>query len=244
MKQVSQSNELDEIFPRNTLIQVVCELRFPAIIDLIERLPESFQNELRTHFPHYNRNWVLEFEPGAVDATREPRYDFLSRDKLWTVSLKPTAISLQTKSYSDFSEFKAKLEVMINAAKSNFELLFFTRVGLRFINKLPVKDEQRDWGHWVNPQLLAPLQLEEFTDTDRFWQEISGSRDGGTSYFLRHGLGVSDDTGYIIDIDISSEDVEIDDALGQVIKSRAIAKRIFLASISEKTLGWLRMTQA
>lgn len=240
MKKELAEAEADEIFPRNNLAQVVCELRFPVILDLMESLPHGFQKDLRNSFPHYNRNWVLEFEPGAVDATREPRYEFLTRDKQWKVSLRPTAISLETLNYQSFSEFQGSLEAMFDAAKTNLDLLFFTRVGLRYINKIPAVDDSTDWTHWINPRLLAPLQLEQFGSPSRFWQELNGTVHNATSYYLRHGYGVSDRAEYIIDIDISLEGVEINSALDEITKFRSIAKRIFVASITEHTLAWLR----
>ena len=230
----------DEVFPGNALSQVVCELRFPIVIDLIDGLPPQLQKELRTHFPHYNRSWVLEFEPGAVDATREPRYEFLSRDKDWKVSLKPTAISLETSNYISFNDFRNKLEAVVAVATSRLPLLFFTRIGLRYINSFPLSDDAKGPDYWVDPKLLAPLQLTELSAANRFWQEISGVHEAGGSYFLRHGYGILDNIGYILDIDVSMEGVEIDAAISQVERFKAIAKRIFLDSVSDNALKWLR----
>jgi len=231
---------LEEVFPSNALSQVVCELRFPIVIDLIESLPLEFQKTVRPLFPHYNRNWVLEFEPGAVDATREPRYEFWSRDQTWKVSLKPTAISLEATGYTSFDEFKERLSAVIEAATSSLDLLFFTRVGLRYINNFPLPNESQAHQTWVNPRLLAPLQLEELSGANRFWQEISGDHEAGCTYFLRHGYGISEGFGYILDIDISLEGVEITSAIPEVTRFREVAKRIFLDSISEHALKWMR----
>lgn len=230
----------DEVFPGNALSQVVCELRFPIVIDLVDGLPREFQKEVRSHFPHYNRSWVLEFEPGAVDATREPRYEFLSRDKDWKVSLKPTAISLETSNYTSFNDFEKRLVAVVTAAASRLPLLFFTRIGLRYINSFPLLSESNSPDYWVNANLLAPLQLAELSGANRFWQEISGIHEAGGSYFLRHGFGVIDNLGYILDIDVSMEGVETDAAVSQVKHFKAIAKRIFLDSVSENALKWLR----
>lgn len=232
--------KLEEVFPNNALSQVVCELRFPIVIDLIESQPLSFQKEVRRIFPHYNRNWVLEFEPGAVDATREPLYEFESRDQAWKVSLKPTAISLEASDYKSFDEFEERLSAVLGAATSSLDLLFFTRVGLRYINHFPLSGESQVHQEWVRPQLLAPLQLVELHKVNRFWQEVRGTHETGSTYLLRHGCGISDDIDYTIDIDISLSGVETANAILEIRKFKEIAKRIFLDSISDYALNWLR----
>jgi uncharacterized protein (TIGR04255 family) len=142
--------------------------------------------------------------------------------------------------YTCFNEFKERLSAVIEAATSSLDLLFFTRIGLRYINNFPLSSENQSQQSWVNPQLLAPLQLEELSGANRFWQEISGENEAGCAYFLRHGYGISEGIGYILDIDISLDGIEIGRAIPEVTRFREIAKRIFLDSISDYALQWLR----
>ena len=44
------------VFRRNTLAEVICQLRFPPILEIAAKDPAAFQEQIRAEYPLYQRN--------------------------------------------------------------------------------------------------------------------------------------------------------------------------------------------
>lgn len=44
------------MYENNQLLEVICQLRFPAILSINETLPAAFQEDIRSEFPQFSVN--------------------------------------------------------------------------------------------------------------------------------------------------------------------------------------------
>ena len=139
--------------PRNPIHTAVCELRFPTLVELEERGPAIAQRRLRKIYPHFEPGSAVQIGPGS-DFHREKRFVFKSKLRDSSVSLRASAIALETDACGRFEEFARRLREVLDVTSSLIDSDFFTRVGLRYINMLPTGGSP---GGWINPMLIAPL---------------------------------------------------------------------------------------
>jgi len=189
-------------FEQNFITTAVCELRFPTLLELESRVPEDFQRALRKDYPHYEKGQsaLLGLRLSTVQ-----HHQFRSKDKHWTVVMHAFGLSLTSERYTNFEEFFSRFERLLKPAAKVLDTDFFTRLGLRYVNHLPVALGALDG--WVNPALIQPLVLGNFGDVDRCWQEVRG-RARDSSFSLRHGLGDAENGApgkYVIDLDFYAE---------------------------------------
>jgi uncharacterized protein (TIGR04255 family) len=156
-------------YKRNSLIQVVCQLRFPRIL-LIEKQPTEFQERIRQQFPLFQvsveQQQQFSVEIGADDMKPLPRilqsepinnYRFTSDNQRWHVNLTSTFLSLSTSQYSRWEDFKNKFKEPINALISVYNPPFFERIGLRYVNAFKRSDLNLMDVDWV--ELIQPFAL-------------------------------------------------------------------------------------
>lgn len=197
-------------YAKNFIKTAVCEFRFPALLELEAKPPHAFQKLIRKAYPTYEPQ-VVEMGLGE-ESLRENRYLFRSADKNWTVSVKSFAISLETSKYVDFEDFYARLMIVLRSAEPLIDADFFTRIGLRFINKVPIADGDSE--EWINSELLAPMQNKVLGDLSKYGCVLAGSLKNG-NYVLRHGMGSDESPNtkgakseYNLDFDYFCENVE------------------------------------
>ncbi len=205
-------------FSKNLIQLATCELRFPILLEFESKPPIKLQSSLRKEYPRYDKNVSMTLRPGSKDPVEEIRHFFRSKKKNWTVSFRPFSIALETDTYTNFEEFKGRLLDVVKAAEETMDSDFLTRIGLRYINEIPV--EQTDLEDWVNKELVSPLTSGHFGEVDRIFQEVRGRYSDGL-FSLRHGYpgdGQGDKNRYIIDLDFYKEDIEVKD-VGETLGS-------------------------
>lgn len=204
-------------YKRNFLRQVVCELRFPTLMELGEpRPPTSLVAALRKEYPHLElANEVTLAVGGGVPGSNNAHV-FRSTKLNWTVSIKQSALSIDTTTYSNYAHMKERVLRVVEAASKIIDTDFFTRIGLRYINVIdsgtnPAND-------WVNPDLVAPLSSGYFNGVQEYAGKIQlTAPDGGC--LLQHGirlkqphLGEVVSPEYLLDIDAFRNEVAVSDS--------------------------------
>jgi uncharacterized protein (TIGR04255 family) len=202
-------------YERNLIDIAVCELRFPTLLELERKAPEKLQKILRKKYPYFETHERAEFN-SSENLPGHYRYLFRSKSQNWTVSIHSNGISLETSAYTDFEDFYEKLSDIVETSKDLIDSDFFTRVGLRYVNTVPIEDGEIEG--WLNPSLIANLIPKPFGSIDKFVSEIRGHTHIG-HYAFRHGIKSIEDyeiKAYFLDYDYFSEDIEYDDAVSLV----------------------------
>lgn len=164
------------VYKKNTLQNVICQLRFPPILRIDSEIPSQFQERIKDIFPFYKEKTEviqqelssLSLAPTEVNqmmmkSSNRKNHEFLSDDEMLKVNLTRTFIALSTSQYTRWEEFLNILGKIINALFEIYSPSFVTRIGLRYVNifdrtLLELKDA--DWNELLNPYLLGLLSSE------------------------------------------------------------------------------------
>ncbi len=134
------------LFGKNPLEEVVCQLRFPPIlrVDAESAGLASFQERVRQRFPLYRRTVMplpmgLNIPPQFLQAMAggsAGAHEFVSADEVWQLSLTRDFLALTTRRYTEWSDFKARLQDPVEALCDVFSPTFFQRIGLRYRDRI------------------------------------------------------------------------------------------------------------
>ncbi len=118
--------------PNSPLVEVVYEVKFPGDFALIDGLAR-IQNELRVEFP---KLLVPNAAPGEAPSLQH--YRFASADLQNTVGVALNSIIVSTKCYTVFPAFESLVTRVLEIIHGVHEPPEFRRLGLRFVNLLPL----------------------------------------------------------------------------------------------------------
>lgn len=119
--------------PQNQLDRVICQIRFPAILEIDKKIDE-YQKELRNEYPLYVASPSLQFN--LANAPLPINHTFQTDDGTWSIGISVAALSVTTTRYSDWNEFKHRFESALRATTALFDIKRCTRLGLRYINAI------------------------------------------------------------------------------------------------------------
>ncbi len=138
-------------FGKNPLEEVICQLKFPAILRIGTEPPSVFQDHIRKQYPVVRERTSADLDtlltgiPAAVaqaivarfpQGLAAPTYDFVSADSNWTVTLTRESIALTSNKYETWDEFTTNFRAPLSALLSVYEPAYYTRLGLRYRNRI------------------------------------------------------------------------------------------------------------
>lgn len=166
-------NTLADLFPlpkvdrielrRAPLALAVCQVQFPIVMSVAETAYLApFQRAIQAKYPiaspviasPVNAGVQIQLSVGDV-ATAPNAWQFSDQEGMWQIVLAPTSLSIETRGYTDFGEFLARLRQALDALSQHIRPVAATRIGLRYINELRAVDP--DWQDIVSPPMLGPL---------------------------------------------------------------------------------------
>ncbi len=243
------------IYSKNPLEEVICQVRFPPILRIDTELPAAFQDALRSHYPLYEektqKTSMPEIPPAVANLfpagwpVGQPQRVFLfaSTDNRWVVTLARDAISLTTKRYETWDEFREHLQKLLGILVQKYGPPFYSRVGLRYQNVIRPWQLELDkvlWGELLQPHIsgeLACTELEDDIESVVRQLGISLSEKNG-HVLIKHGLALDTDEKkqcFLIDCDyFRSERTETTDAIEVLNYFNGQAGRLFRWCITER----------
>ncbi len=224
------------IFDKNPLEEVICQLKFPTILEIGAQRPAKFQNEIRDDYPLFEVEqpaFPKELEqlvstlpiPKPTDAVT---YKFISADGKSLISLGSEFVAFKENKYTTWQRFSKELERAQRALEEIYKPAFYTRVGLRYrdiIDRVKLGIENEPWEELLNPSLLGLLgsqdnvgshveQIE--TEASLRIEEVKGGR-----ATIRHGIGkrVKDNSEvYLIDTDFYTTERSIGKDVPEILQ--------------------------
>ena len=210
-----------EVYKKNPLELVICQLRFPTILAISSEEPATFQDLIREEYPIYKRENGELIVPkdipkeltmifSQISFPRIPEatvHKFLNEDESKYISLKSDFLAYRDDKYKNWDDFKESLM----AAKSHFEKIykpaFYSRVGLRYqdvINKKILGLEGEPWDKLLNKSILGFLgennikdSIKELNNNTLF--KVDDVKDGYVR--VNHGLIETNDGQQVYRID-------------------------------------------
>lgn len=241
-------------YAKPQLLEVICQLRFPAILSIGAKEPADFQELIRGAFPRYSRN-VETLPPKVVGQAGNMKleeqnpvtnYQFLSADGRWKVNLTNTFIALATPVYPSWEEFARKLDEVLAHFIKVYQPAYFERIGLRYINAFSRKAlglEDTPFSELIQPGYLGLMGEEDVDERafTRVTQEAELNLPGGCRLKLHCGPGMvkrnnveDKEVRFILDNDIfMSGKVEIRHCAGALNTVHTHADRVFRGAITD-----------
>ncbi len=218
------------VYKNNPLIQVIIQIMFPTIIELNTEDPITFRNLIKVDFPYYklnldnqqeivfNPNDNNEMVPSVKNNNTVRNHTFVSKDGSYMVNLTNSFISLSTVAYEHWEKFSEKLTSILNIFNKIYDVPFYERIGLRYIDAYS-KDllnlTEYNWNQLINSPWIGAMifdrdddsYLNSSIDTEFKLNETSTAK-------IHAGLGTVNNTqkAFIIDSDfITISSIPFDD---------------------------------
>jgi len=167
------------VFQKNPLAEVICQLRFPPILEIAATEPAAFQNAIRERYPLYGKpvpEPALSNLPSNVAKlvaqlglpfAVQGSHVFSTEDEAESVTLTNEFIALSTKQYVRWEDFIENIASIKQHLESVYRPAFYSRLGLRYQDVIDREELGLTgvlWQDLIQPQLLAFLGTNEVKD--------------------------------------------------------------------------------
>lgn len=241
------------IYKRNPLSEVICQLRFPPILKIVQEKPADFQDLIRADYPYFESsqpsipdNLTQLSEMIGLPLDDDKVYVFESEDREWKLTLTKDAISLVAENYERYEDFKSRFQYAIKKFEEIYKPSFYIRIGLRYQDLIIRSDldlEDTDWQALISENLAPELYNPELSKSLKgFMKNLRFEIEKGF-ITLRHGTvnvtkdGVQqNELSYLIDADFYTEQkVKSNDEIWENIDDfNRMAGKLFRYSITQK----------
>ena len=253
------------VYGENPLVEVICQLKFPPILDISKAVPADFQKKVRKLYPLYEEDTEpsLPELPSHIpqealklaaqflqDGSRTHR--FLTDDGLRVIALTKDFVAVTDRAYLTWEKFRKDIDLVMEAVEEVYEPAFYSRVGLRYRNVIDREQlglQREPWDALLSKELIGSLMsAKKLRDNVRHVLTVAViSIDEVTGGFvrLRHGLVNRPQEGegqmYVIDADFYSEEREATkNVVATVDRFNGLAGQLFRWAIKKRLHEALR----
>ena len=244
------------IYEINPLVEVICQVRFPAILRIDSELPAGFQDRVRDAYPIFaesggQQQIKLNLQPpladllggaGPISLRGRTNYEFVSADRFWKVVLTRESLALACSKYRRWEEFKRQFHIAFSVFLDLYSPQFFTRVGLRYQdviqrNALGLNDVE--WKELLQPHIAGELSSQDVANhiTQSVNQTTIALDENHGQVLINHGLATSQENEqcYLIDSDFSTNQrTETNEVLNRLDYYNHCARRLFRWCITDR----------
>ncbi len=166
-----------EVFPRNVLKEVICQLRFPPILRIKTQAPSEFQELIRGRYPLYEEESPQDaLPPDIADIVAGLRirfapadiiHKFLLADRSRIITLSPGFLGLSESNYISREKFLEQVEHAEREFRKEYTPAFYNRIGVRYknvIDRTALDIPKKHWYELLSSQLLGELADPEIRD--------------------------------------------------------------------------------
>lgn len=240
------------IYEKNPLKEVICQLRFPTVLKIDSEPPARFQERIRSNYPLLEKKSAVALDlPPELAGTFELKvntgqlvYEFQSSDEMWTVGLSSGSLSLTSKRYERWEEFRAQFLLALNALVEEYTPAFYSRIGLRYKNLIcrsAIGLEDDKWPGLLRAEVAGVLGAPAVGEAVQgaLSQEVIRLASNGAQVRVQHGLvllkEVERELCYLIDSDFFTEGrVPTANAIDVLNQFNTVAARLFRWCISDR----------
>ena len=172
------------------LVEVVCQVRFPAILSIASETPAKFQERIREKFPLFEIEQGVRIEMPSPGSSSAPHitpatnmYRFRSSDGDSQVSLAADFYAVSTSAYRGWPEFADALSLATHAAQEVYRPSHASRIGLRYVNQLTCENtgsrSAEELVQFPREELTSLLRSSAWSLPERMVTELLLSSDEG-----------------------------------------------------------------
>ena len=231
-------------YEKDTLVEVICQLRFPQILSIGTKPPDEFQDEVRDQYPSYRKDDSLVAPPelaalfSQLPVAPPPEattHYFEDADGRRSISLGANFVAVTAQVYPGWDDFREQIQFAVSALEKVYRPPFYERIGLRYrdsINRVQLDLAETPWAELLDPAMVtlmgADLAIEPGKDQIRADALLHLDDPAGSKVRLQHGLGPDGPDTYFIDSDFFIEErKELDAVLGILDKFRLEEGNLF-----------------
>lgn len=247
-----------EKLARSPLSLVVCQVRHEQTIAASDpKRAVSIHDAVKDRYPlleeQSGQELTITAGPAGVQSlpgASQRGWKLRTTDQAWNAVVMPEFFSLETTSYEDWPDFRARLESFSRAVAEAVEPSLEQRVGLRFIDRITHPDVTTavDWKKWIDQSFLGPIAHETLGQAVTTSQQILQLDMGdGRSIVLRHGAfrdqQASGQWIYLIDHDCyiqRGKPFNVDDMLNAAEELHTLALQVFQQAITPDLYNYLK----
>ena len=192
--------ELNEVFPANPIREVDFEIRFTPRLRIQAEM-WRFQEDLIDEYPDVSLESAILPTGATLSVTV-----FQNQRKARVIKISPQNMAIAFSSYNNFEDFKEEVQRRIRSFCAVFEISSLTRVGLRYVNEIPLPtQEPESLARFVKPL----LEFERFplSSVQQFATQVSATLNGHM-VLIRTAMLAGPLRTYVLDIDSYTETVE------------------------------------
>lgn len=228
------SRDYNEVFKKNFLTSVACEIRFTPLLIIKEKIGE-FQKKIRKDFPKHEKGFSIpkdfEFD----------EWVFISEDGRNKLRIFTDRISIITTLYNDFNPFQTMVDDILRKFFESFQDIdALNRVGLRYTNDISIDSDNPldNILKWFNP-LIYENKIKELAPIG-FSVEFRIPK-GENIITCRNTLPIDKSTRYIIDTDsYTTKEAKIEDIKSIIKELHDLTIVEFHNNIKDEFLSILR----
>jgi len=240
------------IYSKNPLKEVICQLRFPTILEIGSEPPALFQKKIRATYPLYEKGEAPLPKEIAEILAQFPipkpsegiSHKFLTADSNRFISLASGFVALTDHKYQRWEQFRRELVLAQTSLEEVYQPTFYSRIGLRYrdvIDKEEIGLGNEPWDSLLNSPLIGLLGASNIGGHVRTIQtEASIKIDEVPGGFatLRHGLGPpsqGEKPVYVIDVDLYTNERSSGNDVSSILdRFNRIVGNLFRWAISSK----------
>jgi len=244
------------VYQNNPLVEVICQIRFPAILRIGSGDVADFQDKIREDYPLYQlqepafdlpavpKELSVFFEQMLPKPPGPRTHKFLTRDSRRFISLSQDFLAVSEANYTKWELFRQEVINAEKALREVYKPAFYSRIGLRYrdlISPEALGLSNVKWSDLLTQYIVAELgdpKLADAISQIRTRCVIELSEIPGGRVVLTHGLFKETETapqGYLIDADFAIEKVEaLDETFNILGKFNRLAGKLFRWAITEK----------
>ncbi|MDT5046290.1 MAG: hypothetical protein QOG75_2143 [Mycobacterium sp.] len=185
---------------------------------------------------------------GPIQATQQA-YRVQTSDGNWTLSLNPDSVTLETTSYAGWDDFLERFSAIAAAVTEVFDPSQCLRLGLRYIDQIPLPDGKDSWEGLINDFVRG------LVDAPTFGSSILGADQrhllqlaGGARCMFHQGLLADEHSQlasntYLLDYDVFIETPRPYDPTDIATQAATLHDHVgalFRASIEDELFSWLK----
>ena len=154
--------DVREVYPNAPIRLVAFEVRHPfSLQSAQDDAISAFQRNLQS-FPILEVEETAEVELGPIKARSQRSYRLLTRDRRTSVTIRPTAVVLETSRYDGYQQLRETIAGVLVRLKEDLQIAGVERLGLRYWDEIRVENEIEDlydFYPYVSEHLLRALEV-------------------------------------------------------------------------------------
>jgi uncharacterized protein (TIGR04255 family) len=240
------------IYSKNPLKEVICQLRFPTILEIGSEPPALFQKKIRATYPLYEKGEAPLPKEIAEILAQFPipkpsegiSHKFLTADSNRFISLASGFVALTDHKYQQWGQFRRELVLAQTSLEEVYQPTFYSRIGLRYRNVID-KEEiglgNEPWDSLLNSPLIGLLGASNIGGHVRTIQteaSIKIDEDEVPGDLQPYGMALDPFPGrkpvYVIDVDLYTNERSSGNDVSLLDRFNRIVGNLFRWAISPK----------